>query len=56
MPQPFGKRNRPAVATPGQPKPRRNIISAPSPGKARLYLLIAGSILILVLAGYALAL
>ena len=61
MKEPFGRRNRPAIEKPPLAKARKLRPAAPARAKsgakasAKVYLYIAGGVLFLVLAGYALA-
>lgn len=55
MPEPFGKRNRPAAAKPiSKPAMARTRHAQPK-SNPKLYLYAAGAVLFLILAGYALA-
>ena len=56
MRAPFGKRNQPPVTKPMRAKVHKHGRRAPSESKSRFYLLVAVSILVLVVGGYALAL
>ena len=53
---PFGKRNQPPVTKPTRAKLHKHGPRASSGSKSRFYLLVAVSILVLVVGGYALAL
>ena len=54
-PEPFGRRNRPAVKKPALGKPHKYNRLAARQSNTKLYLYSAGGILFLVLAGYALS-
>ena len=52
----FGKRNLPVITKPPRAKLHKHVPPPSSDGKSRFYLLVAVTILLLVVGGYALAL